>query len=469
MHLHRYFLWFMTLCWTTIVCSEDLRQVYELSLANDPVIQAAYASLQAKKQTVPEAIAQMVPNLSGNYTTSGVNSDPAFPGDMNNEYNTTSYSLTLNQPLFHPEHWAQLEQARHVVKGADATYLSAAQQLIIRVAQQYFAILGAEDELQFATGKRKAFERELEQTQQRFDVGLIAITDVQDSRARRDDALAKEIAAQNFVANQYEKLRQITGKLITKIAPFPPSKKLPLLPPNPNQQETWVTSAHNNNLDVIAAKEASQQFKAAIGTQVAGHYPKVDLQGSLQRNKGAPPFDDLAFSRNVTLNVTVPIFAGGGVYFRTQEASSLYEESLKKLESQLRAAEASTREAFRGILTSISGVQALAQAVISNKSALEATQAAYEVGTRTIVDVLDAQSNLLSAERDHAVARYNYLLQGLQLKQSSGILVSSDLYEVSDLMTGKATIDVDLKKAAPPKCEEPKQKKKNKKSNKKKE
>lgn len=447
MSLPRYTLFFCSLCWISSAQAENLRQVYDLAVKYDTTLQVAYASLQANKQALPEALSQMIPNLSANYATSAVDTSTAYPSPFvfAGEYNTKNYSLTLSQPLYHPEQWAQLEQSRHIVKGAVATYLSAAQALIVRVAQQYFAILGANDDLDFATGQRIAFEREYEQAKQRFDVGLIAITDVETAKAQFDLAVADEISAKNTLANKYEELREITGQPIKQVALFPKSNNLPLLPPEPKVQETWVTTAHSQNLDVMAAKENAKQYKAAIGTQVAAHFPKVDVNGSLQRSKAAPPFSDYTYSRSLNLNVSIPIFAGGGAIFRTKEAQARYDEAMKQLEAQQRAVDSATRQAFRGVLTAISSVEALKQAVISNQSSLKATKAAYEVGTRTIVDVLSAESNLLSAQRDHAKARYQYLLEGLRLKQAAGILTSEDICLVNDLMLGKVGLSTNQK------------------------
>lgn len=426
---------FILALWILPVQAEDLYQIYALALNRDPVLQAAFASLQASRTALPQALAQMAPNLSANYTTAGTDTNfvPAH-------YNTQNYGFTLSQPIYHPEHWAQLEQARHIKKGAGASYLSAFQALMFRVASQYFAILGAIDDLQFAQAQTKSFSRQLEQSQQRFEVGLIAITDIQDAKARYDSALATQIAAENEVADQYEKLREITGNAINEIALFPTNKPLNLVAPIPNNQESWVTTANQQNLDIIASRENAAQFKAAIGAQVANHFPKVDVNGSLQRIKNPPPLaEPLQFSKSISLNVSVPLFAGGSAVFRTQEAQARYQEALKQLETQRRAIDSITRQAFRGVLTAISSVNALAQAVVSSKSALQSTQAAYEVGTRTIVDVLDAETNLYSAERDHAKARYNYLLEGLRLKQAAGILSADDLLAINALMQEKSS------------------------------
>ncbi|MBS0288246.1 MAG: TolC family outer membrane protein [Proteobacteria bacterium] len=424
--------------------AETLTDIYRLAVNNDPTLQQAYFGMQANKQILPETIALMLPNLSGQYTTTGANSSIASQNPLvaQGGYNTQSYGLTLSQPIYRPELWAQLEQSRHIYKGAEAAYLSVAQGLIVRVAQQYFAILASIDDLDYAKGQVKAFAREYEQAKQRFDVGLIAITDVETAKSRYDNAVATEISAKNAVADQYEKLREIVGKKIDNVTLFPLEKKLALPEPKPNKQEEWVNMAHQYNLDVIAARENANQLKSAIGRQAAGHFPTFDVQGSVQRSKTPPPFTDLSYTRSVSLNVHVPIFASGGVVFRTREAQARYDEAMQTLEEQQRLADGNTREAYRGVLTAISRVEALKQAVISSQSALKATKAAYEVGTRTIVDVLNAESILLNAIREHSQARYEYLLQGLVLKQNAGTLSSDDLFAVNNLIVNAATEEI---------------------------
>lgn len=435
----RYYVGLAGLIWYSAVQAENLTEVYRLAVQSDPTLQQAFATLQANRQQFPLALAQMVPNLSANYATTGnrASQDSPSPFVPEGGYNTQTYGITLNQPIYHPEHWAQLAQSRHIVKSAEASYLSAAQNLIIRVTQQYFNILGAIDDLDFARGQTIAFSREYEQAKQRFDVGLIAITDVESAKAQFDNARATEISAENAVSDQYEELRKIVGQPIKHVALFPTTTPLKLLPPSPNQQEQWVDTANLYNLDVIAAKENAYQLKSAIGVQVAGHFPKVDVSANVERVKSAPPFEDLIINRSVTLNVSLPIFSGGSAIFNTKQATARYQEAKEQLEGQQRLADANTREAFRGVLTAISRVDALAQAVISNESSVKSTKAAYEVGTRTIVEVLSAESSLLGAKRDHAKSRYDYLLQGLKLKQAAGTLTSEDLYSVTHTMAGE--------------------------------
>lgn len=436
MFLRRYFLGSFSLVmhlYANSVSAENLCQVYDLAVANDPALHAAFDNLQANRQSLPQAIAVMLPNLSANFNTSGGVDTIQYGGG----YNTQNYGITLNQPIFHPEHWAQLEQARHVVKGAVATYVSAQQELIIRVATQYFNILTALDNLTFTQANRKAFAREYDQAKHRFDVGLIAITDVQDAKSKYDSAVADVISAENAVADQYEILREITGFAVKKVEVFP-TKTFSLTPPSPNKKEEWVLSAHLFNPDVIAARENTKQRKAFIAQQVAGHFPTFDLQGNAARSKLPPPYPDaLAETTSLSLNVNIPIFAGGMIVSRTTQASAQYSESLQQLEAQQRAVDSSARQAYLGVLTAISRVSALAQAVVSSETAYKANQAAYSVGTRTITELLDSESKIFLAQRDLAQARYQYLLEGLKLKQAAGVLSCNDITQINALITGQ--------------------------------
>ena len=417
----------------TKIHAYELRDVYHLALSQDPTIKAQENVLLANQQSIPQSIAALLPTLSASYQTAKNRTETVLGG----RYHTQTYNLNLSQAIYRPDLWAQLEQSRHISKQAMATYLAATQDLIIRVSERYFAVLVARDNLTFAKGQRKAFSRELEQTKQRFEVGLIPITDVNEAQARLDGAIAREVRNSNEVSDEYERLREITGVEIDSIITFDNKKILNLVPPAPNDQEAWVLSAKAHNLDVIAAKENSLQLKAAKAIQATGHLPTVDL--SLQTGRSQTPALPGQTNSNATttLSLNVPIFAGGGVHFRVKEAEYRYREALNNLENTHRSALSTTRQSFRGVITRISEVEALKQTVISSNSALKATQAAYEVGSRTVVDVLDAQTDLLNAERELANSRYLYLLEGLRLKRAAGILTQDDLFSVSEIIAGR--------------------------------
>ena len=417
----------------TLFATEDLQSIYTLALTSDPTLQASEAAMESGKLSVPIAVSRFLPTLSGTANTVGHNDTGNFQGE---HYNTHGYSINLTQPIWHREYWALYEQAKNNKNLSIANYALAIQDLILRVSERYFNVLAAQDEVSFTRAQRKAFERQLEQTSQRFEVGLIAVTDVDEARARRDEARANEIAAENDVADRFEQLREITGSLIDQLAPLNASA-LKLTPPLPNQMNDWVVMANEQNLDLEIARARASIAYTEIENQAAGHWPTLDANAGFQRNydgRSTPPFTTDTISRTASLAINIPILQGGNVVYRTRQARANYDQAQKNAEVQLRSTFSLARQSFRGVLTEISRVNALQQSVVSNKSALQATQAAYDAGTRTIVDVLDAETNLLRAVRDLAQARYRYILEGLRLKKAAGVLNNSDIILVNQLL-----------------------------------
>ena len=404
----------------------DLLTIYKWAEISDPELQAAKARQLATSETLPQAIALLLPTLSGTANTNGNDSE------VLGNYNTYSYSLDITHPTFNVRNWQTFAKARQEVRAATATYNAAVQDLIIRVANQYFNILAAKDDLDFARSSRIAFSRFLEQTQQRFKVGLIAITDVQEAKARRDNAYAREIAAQNELQNQYEILRTLVGRKVEGIANL--RKHIDLTVPTPNNIEQWVETAKRGNFSQLALRYSLDAAKQEIKIQRSGHFPTIDISANAIRSKNPPPTYTRNKDESYTLRLNVPIFQGGAVLSRTRQAIYDYDRLDYEYENTLRDLMSNTRQAFRNVSTLISQVDALKQAVISNESSLKAIKAAFDVGTRTSVDVLNAQSELLAAERDYKKARYDYILEGLRLKQAAGTLHSDDILKVNSLI-----------------------------------
>lgn len=413
----------------------NLMETYQLALENDPILQAAQAHYRAQKEVLPQAVALLLPQISAQGLDSGVNSGPP----PFNKYNTQSYNINLSQPLIHLELFSQVTQAQQIKQQALATLLAAEQDLMIRASERYFAILGANDTLFFTTSQREAFFKQLEQARHRFEVGLVPITDVLEAKAGYDNATAQQIAAENRLSDRYEELRELIGVIVGAVKGIAQNKKIPLLPPNPQNQETWVYEANLHNLEIQIDQAAANAAKANIKTQVAGHLPTLDL--SLQAGAIKPPpfsvLDDakkLFPNQVITLTANLPLFQGGAVLSRTRQAQAQYCEALKNLDYRRRIVDSEVRQRYRGILTDISEVQALAESVVSNKSAVESIKAGYSAGTRTLVDILNAETKLLLAQRDYAQARYSYLLEGLRLKRSTGILKCEDLQSVNHFL-----------------------------------
>ena len=422
----------------------DLVEVYKLALDSDPEFAAAVAGNKAAQEFKPQARAALLPNIalqadtSYNWTRSTrIRQAPPPTGKSAAEanYNQNGFSLNLVQPVFRWDRWVQLGQADNRVNQANSELDAAAQDLIVRTAQAYFDVLAAQDNLEFRTTTREAFNQQLNQAQQRFEVGLIAITDVEEAKAGRDLAVAEEIRARNQLENAYEALRALVGDYLENLAPL--GGEVPLLRPDPNSIEQWTEKALEQNRQLAASTFAAKVAQDEIKRRFAGHYPTVDLvagrQYQAQSDQQFIPGSviDFADTRqyvdSVGLQLNLPIFSGGLTTSQTEQARHLYQQALDTLEQARRGAHREARQSFNSITDSISGVAALRQALASTQKALEATEAGFQVGTRTSIDVLNAQQKTFESRRDYKNAQYGYILGTLRLKQAAGTLSPDDL------------------------------------------
>ena len=410
----------------------DLFSIYQQALENDPQYRAAEADYRANQEAKSQGWAPLLPQINLSGSVGETDSDVlSYPGDPTREgettYENTTYSLTLNQTIYQHEYYVQLRQANAQVARAEADFHNARQELIVRVAEAYFQYLGAVDNLTFARAEKKAVKQQLNQTKQRFNVGLTAITDVHEAQARYDQTNAATISAENLLAVARENLREITGMTYKDIAKL--SENSPLLRPKPDNVDQWVDIALENSLSLIAAKKTREIAREEVNRVRAGHYPRLDLvadhtysdvEGGLF---GARETEDTA----VALQLNIPIYSGGAVSSRTREAAARHIQSKEQYEQERRAIERQVRSSYLNVISNISQVKAFAQALESSRTALEATEAGFEVGTRTAVDVLNSQQELYGAERDYARARYTYILEAFRLKQAAGILAEQDV------------------------------------------
>lgn len=407
------------------VGAEDLLHIYRQSLESDPVLKAAAASQQASQEAKPQARALLLPNIG--VTASQGNTFGAVGSTTGrSSYNTHNYAISMVQPLYNRSSQVQQRLAEATVNQADIDFLNAENDLILRVAQAYFSVLAALDNLTFATAEKNAFARQLEQANRRFEVGLATITDVYDAQARFDGAVSSEISALNTLANTREQLRQLTGQDYAQLNIL--GNRMPLALPKPSDPEAWVRMALENNLSLQSAGFGVEQARENIKLQKSGHYPKLDL--SVSRADVDSGFTH-SYSSQANLQLTIPIYSGGAVSSRSRQAAYNYEASRQNLEDLQRNTITTVRNAYRGQETAISQIKALDQTRVSTRSALEATQAGYEVGTRTIVDVLNAETDVYRAERDYAQARYSYVVNVLTLRQAAGRLTEEDVIEIN--------------------------------------
>jgi outer membrane protein len=415
--------------------AESLYEIYQRAQESDPTLRAAAAARDAAVEVKPQSRAGVLPDigLGGDVSRDRYDERDPLPTVGNPTYATNqTYSLSLIQPLFRWDRWVALGQADELVAQAQAEYTAAEQELAVRVGERYFAVLGAEDALRLARAEKDSIGRQLEQAQQRFEVGLSAITDMQEAQARYDTSLATEIRAEDLLESTREQLREITGQPTDAIDPVR-DDDFALIAPEPPDQQTWVDTALKQNPGLAATRASTEAARQQIQIARAGHYPTVDATASysyLDSNlSGIRLLERNDSSVGVQLNV--PLYQGGYVNSKTREARARFDEARERLDANQRALERETRDAHRGVISGISEVRAATQARTSSITALEAAQTGYEVGTRTIVDVLDAQRALSLAELNLSRARYGYLLNTLRIKQAAGTLTPADLEALS--------------------------------------
>lgn len=439
------------------VQAEDLKQVYERALANDPQIREANALRRAAREARPQAWAAILPQLSGSATKSEseTTSTGQFPQEIrqpdgsavvfnflsssDSEPESERWSLDLRQSLISWDNWVAIRRSHRQVAQAEADFRAAEQQLILRVSEAYFNVLAAQDSVEAQSSSFEAISRQLEQSEKRFEVGLIAVTDVQEARAARDSAAAAVIAAKRALASTEEILREITAEKYSLLAK--PSASMPLLTPDPADETQWVARSMDQNLTLVSSRIAADIARDNIRAAFGGHLPELDLVASKSKvdqtsvinftsgNTGLRTNE--TEDTTVSLQVTVPIFSGGATQSRVRQTQYQWQAARERLNRVSRQTERQARDAYLGVLSEISRVKALGQALESSQTALKATEAGYEVGTRTTVDVLEARRALAVAQTNFSRSRYDYILNVLRLRLASGTLDGRMLEEVN--------------------------------------
>ncbi|WP_394174989.1 outer membrane channel protein TolC [Thalassotalea litorea] len=450
-------------CTSSVVAAEDLKEVYQLALANDPTVQKAKAQYLASEERITQARSVLLPQINGSlgYSTSESESPAEIAGFLGPETvqattstDVFSYGLSLSMQLYHHNSWITLDTTQKAAHQFDLNYQFAKQQLITRVTTAYFDVLAAQDGLEFAIAEKNAIERQLEQTKQRFSVGLTAITDVHEAQAQYDNSIAEEIRAQNAVYQAEEILREITGKYPRKLDTLN-TERFSAVMPKPGSADNWQQLAEAKNLQLINQKVAVDIAKENIDLAFSGHLPTLSLTGNIggsSTDRSRDP-DSVNESGEITSNLNgyradnsslgiqldVPIFSGLRTSSQVDEAKHLYVSANQDLQITYRAIVRESRSAYNTIVATISGVKAFEQSVVSAESALKATEAGFEVGTRTIVDVLDSTRNLYNAKRNLSTTRYQYIINMLLLKEAAGTITEEDIN----------TINAGLQKAKP--------------------
>ena len=419
------------------VNADTLKQVYETAKYKDPVILKSKAEYDVFSEQINDSKAALLPQIGFGLDANRVQS--SYGNQTNTNYGA---SLNLTQSIYNGSYWQNANISEKQATQYAAIYGYAAQNLLYRAAVAYFDVLRADESVKSVQANKRAVERQLEQTKQRYDVGLIAITDVHEAQAEYDRTVASLITAENTLANNYYLLRELTGEDVKQVAyldtkTFDP-KRLE------GDVKDWRNKALEHNLELHSKRIAKELAKMNIDLAETGHGPTIDFTAGLGYNdynyddSSSSSYDATAATFGVELNV--PIYTGGAITSQVKQAQYSYVMASQDLVSSFRSTEAQINSGYNNVQASVSSIRAYEQTVISSKSALDAAEASFEVGTRTIVDVLDATKSLYDSENLLANARYDYIINMIQLKLSAGTLSEQDIFNISAGLTEVSNI-----------------------------
>ena len=425
---------------TGSIKAENLADVYELALQNDPLLRAAEATYRAGKENKRQGIAGLLPTLSVSGSTNW--NEYRVEEQLQDQYNSNSYLANLNQPIFRLDKWFQFERGTALSEAAEAEFAYQQQETMIRVASAYFNVLNSIDSLNAAKAEEKAIGRQKDLAKKRFDVGLAAITEVQETQAAFDLTVVSRIAREAQLDSAQETLTSIVGRDIKLLSPLIDEFEISL--PDPLDRESWVSLGLKNNYQLKSAKLQRDAAQAAARGSASNHLPQIDLVGRISQSTSKqgkfggfiqnPLFGIEQDTRQYSIQFSLPLYAGGAISSARRQAYANYDRSKEQAIYTERSTIKDVRSNHFGVQTQVANVTARKQALASAESALEATQVGYEVGTRNTVDLLDAQKRLFQAQRDYASSRYEYIISMLRLKASVGSLNPNDLMRISSQM-----------------------------------
>jgi outer membrane protein len=450
----------VTLALAGVAQARDLVQVFDDAVQFDPQIHGADATRMAAREASPQALSALLPQVNGTLgisrTSSAQNLTQSYPGPNGSELtvpNDTSgyaderqYNVQLQQSVFSWANWKSLSRAHKQVAEAEAQYKAAQEDLIQRVATAYFNVLGAQDTLEADQAALTSDTEQLEQDNKRYEVGLIPITNVRETQAAHDTAAAAVIEAKRQLASTQQALREITDQDYPSLAK--PGEDMALNPPQPADPQHWVQVSMDQNLSLLSSRLAADVARDSVEVSRAGHFPTVGITVSrgVQHETindnfavGGPPinsrFPFSGYQNQIGLQVSVPIFSGGNTQSQVRQAQYNWIAAKDNMQQVSRQTEHLARDSYNGLVSKIAQVYALRQALESAQVALQATQAGYDVGTRTTVDVLQERQALVLAQTNYSQARYAYLNDVIALRLAAGTLDRATLVEINKSLT----------------------------------
>ena len=421
--------------------ANDLLTMYRNALSNDASYAAARSQYLATQEKLPQGRAGLLPTLNGlgssAFTEARIHPRDNVTPNFTRQFNTNSVSLALSQPLFRFGNWETYQQSKLQVAQGELVLAQAQQDVAIRVTKAYFDVLNANDTIQVIEAKKGAISEQLEQAKRNFQVGTATVTDQQEAQARYDLAVAEEIAARNDLANKQSALQQIIG--VAAPAKLTPLKSNITLPnPNPLEASKWIAAAEEQSYAVTIAQANVEIARRNVGIQQAGHLPTLDFNANVARNsQTASTITALGTITNqnvVGVSLVVPLFAGGATQSKVREAAALEQVAKDNLLAARRAAALTAQQAYNGVQSGLAQVRALEAAEKSSLLALDSNKLGYKVGVRINIDVLNAQQQVFTTRRDLQKARYDTLVNSLNLKAATASLKEEDLQELNSLL-----------------------------------
>jgi outer membrane protein len=462
---HRLGLTVALLASSTGVAANDLLGVFQDAVRNDPQIRQADANRLAAREARPQAWSNLLPQVQGTASQGRTHSAGlqdglftkkdqlvALPESITADTTQKQWAITLRQNVFSWANWMTLKVADSQVAQAEASYEAAEQNLIFRLSQAYFNVLSAIDDLDAQQASLEAISRQLDEANRRVEVGLSASTDVEEAKAARDTASAAVIAAKRTLATSEDQLQEITGKKYDVLAK--PGNDMPLNMPDPSDENRWVEISMDQNLSLVASRLAADIARNNVRVAFGSHLPTLDLQATREYSNSTanqivsvpgegpaltfPNFGSRINDRQISLQITVPIYSGGNTQSKVRQAQYTWVAAKEAVVQTSRATERQARDAYLGVISGIARVRALRQALDSSQTALKATEAGYEVGTRTAVDVLNSRRSLVQAQTDYSGSRYDFIVSLVQLRLAAGNLDREQLVEINNWLTSSA-------------------------------
>lgn len=413
----------------------DLLSLYKKAENYDAGIFAARSAYLAEKEGENIAFGQLLPSLNASASINHIDADnDAQPDDS---YKTRTYSVTLSQPLLNFSSWHNVSAAEQNTLRAESIYLAAQQNLILDVSSAYFGVLRAEENLRSAKSQEAAVKRQYEQAKEQFDVGLIAITDVHEAKASYDASQTLRIRSEGDLTVSHENLSRITGEYSNELETL--KSDFPISMDKNTSAEQWAESAFQNNLNIKIAEFALKSVEENLKSSRSGHYPTLNLDAGYNSNdfSNYKTSNNDPESTNIALTLNVPLYSGGATQSGVRKARHLVEQARQQLTSAQRQAKIEARTEYINLKTNIQTVESLQQNIVSRQSALEATREGYNVGTRNIVEVLDAERSYFTALRDYANARFDFVESNLRIKRSAGTLSVLDVEALNEWLASE--------------------------------